>query len=65
MEKEKNIEENFNVTTGTTKIRNQSDYELTEDILSLEDFNLTNTKTLILQTCLNNKTILIISAIKI
>ena len=30
---EKNIEENFNVTTGTTKIRNQSNYELTEDIL--------------------------------
>ena len=29
------------------------------------DINLTNTKTLILQTCLNNKTILIISAIKI
>ncbi len=45
---EKNIEENFNVTTGTTKIRNQSDYELTEDILSLEDFNLTNTKKILI-----------------
>ncbi|MGN1311293.1 MAG: stage II sporulation protein P [Clostridia bacterium] len=45
---EKNIEENFNFTTGTTKIRNQSDYELTEDILSLEDFNLTNTKKILI-----------------
>ena len=45
---EKNIEENFNVTTGTTRIRNQSDYELTEDILSLEDFNLTNTKKILI-----------------
>ena len=41
---ERNIEENYNITTGTTKIRNQSNYEMTEDILSINNFSLSNTK---------------------
>lgn len=45
---EKNIEENYNITTGTTKVRNQSDYEITEDILSTNNLSLTNTKKILI-----------------
>jgi len=45
---ERNIEENYNIITGTTKIRNQSDYEMTEDILSIENFSLSNSNKILI-----------------
>lgn len=39
---EKNIAENYNMTYGSVKIRNQSDCELTEEICNTNDLGLTN-----------------------
>lgn len=48
---EKNIPENFNVTYSNVKIRNQSDYEITSDILSYENLDTSwNKKILIYHT---------------
>lgn len=45
---ERNIAENYNITYNNVKIRNQSDYELTEDIFSQDDMQLTNTKKILI-----------------
>lgn len=45
---ERNIEESYNITYGNVKIRNQSNYELAEDIFSEEGLQLTNTKKILI-----------------
>lgn len=45
---ERNIEENYNITYGNVKIRNQSNYELAEDIFSEKGLQLTNTKKILI-----------------
>ena len=45
---ERNLEENYNMTYGNVKIRNQSDCEITEDICNPSDLSLNNTKTVLI-----------------
>lgn len=45
---ERNLSENFNITYSNVKIRNQSNYELSEDIFSEEGMTLTNTKKILI-----------------
>lgn len=45
---EKNIAENYNITYSNVKIRNQSDYDLTEDIFAQDDIQLTSTKKILI-----------------
>lgn len=45
---ERNLAENYNMTYGNVKIRNQSDCEITEDICNPTDLNLSNTKTVLI-----------------
>lgn len=48
---ERNIPESYNLTYSNVKVRNQSDYEITNDILAFEDLNiLENKKVLIYHT---------------
>lgn len=45
---ERNLAENYNITYGSVKIRNQSDCEITEDICNTSNLSLTNTKTVLI-----------------
>lgn len=45
---ERNLAENYNMTYGTVKIRNQSNCELTEDICNTSDSMLTSTKKILI-----------------
>lgn len=45
---QKNIAENYNMTYGTVKIRNQSDCELTDDICNTSNLSLSNTKKILI-----------------
>lgn len=45
---ERNLSENYNITYGNVKIRNQSDCEITEDICNTNDFSLQNSKTVLI-----------------
>lgn len=45
---ERNLAENYNMTYGTVKIRNQSNCELTEDICNTNTLSLTNTKKILI-----------------
>lgn len=45
---ERNLEESYNTTYGTVKIRNQSDYDLTDDICNTSDLSLTNTNKILI-----------------
>lgn len=45
---ERNIAESYNITYGSVKVRNQSGYEITEEILSEEGMELTNTKKILI-----------------
>ena len=45
---ERNLAENYNMTYGNVKIRNQSDCEITEEICNPSDLNLQNPKTVLI-----------------
>lgn len=45
---ERNLAENYNITYGNVKIRNQSDCEITEDICNPSDLSLKNKKTVLI-----------------
>ena len=45
---ERNLEESYNTTYGTVKIKNQSDYDLTDDICNTSDLSLTNTNKILI-----------------
>lgn len=45
---ERNLAENYNITYGNVKIRNQSDCEITEDICNPSDLSLQNQKTVLI-----------------
>ena len=45
---DRNLAENYNMTYGNVKIRNQSDCEITEDICNPADLSLSNTKTVLI-----------------
>lgn len=45
---ERNLAENYNITYGNVKIRNQSDCEITEDICNPSDLTLQNKKTVLI-----------------
>lgn len=45
---ERNLAENYNMTYGTVKIRNQSNCELTEDTCNTSTLSLTNTKKILI-----------------
>ena len=45
---EKNIAENYNITYSNVKIKNQSNYNLTDDVFSQDDLNLINNKKILI-----------------
>ena len=45
---ERNLAENYNITYGNVKIRNQSDCEITDEICNPSDFTLQNAKTVLI-----------------
>lgn len=45
---ERNLAENYNITYGNVKIRNQSDCEITDEICNPSDLNLKNSKTVLI-----------------
>ena len=45
---DRNLAENYNITYGNVKIRNQSDCEITEDICNPTDLSLSNEKTVLI-----------------
>ena len=45
---ERNLAENYNLTYGSVKIRNQSDCDITEEICNTSDLNLSNAKTVLI-----------------
>ena len=47
---EKNIEESYNYIYDTVKIKNQSNYTMTDDLFNIEDINLSNKKVIIYHT---------------
>ena len=45
---ERNINENYNITYSNVKIRNQSDYDLTDDVFSFENLELLDNKKILI-----------------